>query len=64
MIQIEEGLIVKNNVIEFKSACIECIFEDEKGNKHSRLMLVDLSTVNLVDAKESNEFLKQITHEL
>ena len=64
MIEIEEGLNVKNNVIEFKSAFIECIFEDEKGNEHSRLMLVDLSAVNLVDAKESNEFLKQITHEL
>ena len=64
MIQIEEELIVKENILEIRSAHIECIFEDEKGNKHSRLMLVDLSTVNLVEAQKSNEFLKQITHEL
>jgi len=57
MIQIEEGLTVKENVIEYKSAFIECIFEDEDGNKHSRLMQIDLDSVNLVDAKESNELL-------
>ena len=47
---------------DLKEIICKCSNEDEavKGNKHSRLMLVDLSTVNLVDAKESNEFLKQI----
>lgn len=59
MIEIEENLEVKENILEFRSGFIECIFEDAKGDKHSRLMEVDLSTVNLVDAKESNELLKQ-----
>jgi len=59
MIQIEQGLTVKENILEIHSAHIECIFEDEKGTKHSRLMQVDLSTVNLVDAKKSNEIIKK-----
>ena len=59
MIKIEEELTVKENILEIRSAFIECIFEDEKGTEHSRLMKVDLETVNLVAAKESNEILKQ-----
>ena len=59
MIEIEQGLTVKETELTFNSAYVECIFEDEKGDKHSRLMQVYLSSVNLVDAKESNELLKQ-----
>tara|TARA_R110002126_G_scaffold263013_1_gene406006 strand:- start:314 stop:499 length:186 start_codon:yes stop_codon:yes gene_type:complete len=59
MIEIEESLTVKENFLEFKNSFIECIFEDKDGNKHSRFMKIDLSTVNLFDAKESNELLKQ-----
>ena len=59
MIQIEEELTVKENILEIRSAFIECIFEDAKGTEHSRLMKVDLDCVNLADAKASNELLTQ-----
>jgi hypothetical protein len=56
-IQIEEGLIVES-INEIKQAYLEVIFLDSENHKHSRFMKVDLSTVNIEEAIESNDILK------
>jgi len=58
-ITIEEGLDIINPTVEINSAYIEAIFTDENGFKHSRLMNVDLASVNIPTAMESNDVLNQ-----
>jgi len=55
-IQIEEELELTN-----PTAYVEAIFTDDNGHKHSRLMKVDLTTVDVDTAVESNEILKQFS---
>jgi hypothetical protein len=58
-ITIEEGLDIVNPTVEINSAFVEAIFTDENGFKHSRLMNVDLTSVNIPLAMASNDVLNQ-----
>ena len=61
IIEIEKDLFIENPELELSSAYVEAIFTDENGFKQSRLMKVDLNSVILESAIESNEILKQFS---
>ncbi len=49
-----------NPTLEVKSVYVECLFTCEKtGNKYSRFIAVDLNTLDLIKAIESNKTLCQ-----
>ena len=58
-IEITEELTLENPTLEFNNVYVECIFVGEDGLRNSRLMKVDLSSIDLEAAKQSNEVLKQ-----
>lgn len=39
---IEEGLELNNPTLDVKSIYVECLFTDENGNKHNRLIELDV----------------------
>ena len=57
-IEIEGVQSMTNPVLKIEDAYLGVIFVDENGFKQSRLMLINLSSVDLISAINSNEHLK------
>ena len=55
-----EGGLIEEKIKGFKTALIQCTVKDENGLEFQRLIEIDLSTVNILSEKDSNELEKDL----